>query len=457
MVDFWPTVIELLVTAYQSTLYTWFLFQLLSYRPIAFPKPMAELLCWVIFFVANSVFHFNYLWGRFGIWLYSLLFLFYALLFLKGGIWKKILISLLPGNCAAIGNLLADNFNAFLLQMSLEYPPSNEIAFLWDRYNLWDTLYLFMEALFTSLFLLLVWRIVVKSGLRLSRSESVLTGTVLSISTLIMIALYLLAFSESSFSGRTYLSDLLDRGYLSLVILGIAAINIVIYILLGKLSRQHQLETENALLKYQYRVQEQSTENLKAHYQELQKIRHDIKNSMNVLQILNKQGKQEAVDQYIQEYLKSQGAVFQYVNTDNLVFNAILNEKLSKAYQLGIQVTIQVPPKVTGMDEVDLCNLIGNLFDNAIEGCRLSAKKEIVFILDSTPQEWNLFIKNTIRDSVLTKNPTLASNKPEAENHGFGTKIIRDIAAKYAGLMDYYEEDGYFCCNLILSPKQVSK
>lgn len=439
---------------YQGFLYTWFLFRLLDCRFHSFSKGAAAFLCGITLFLAGIFLEPDVLYLEWESWLYLLIPLGYALLFMKDSLPKKMLVSLLPSSCAAIASLLSLNCNQIIVLITI-----GNIGFhpTWSVYGLNAIFDWLVRALFQTLLLLLIRRITAKNGLTLSKSENILMETVLGISVLMIALLYLLAFGQFSVSSRTYLSVLMDQCYLSLLVLGIVAINLVIYVLLGKLSLKHKLETENALLKYQYRIQEQSTTELKKHYQELQKIRHDVKNSMNVLQILNKQGKQKAVDQYIQEYLQSQTPVFQYANTKNLVLNAILNEKCSKAHQIKIEVTMELSPQVVGIEDVDLCNLIGNLFDNAIEGCRCcKTKKEIVFALHSTPRECNLFLKNTIQDSVLTDNPALVSTKPDAENHGFGTKIIRDITAKYSGLVDYYEEDGYFCCNLILLPHETA-
>ena len=59
-------------------------------------------------------------------------------------------------------------------------------------------------------------------------------------------------------------------------------------------------------------------------------------------------------------------------------------------------------------------------------------------------------MKNAIDSSILAVNPHLLSDKPDAGNHGYGTKIIKDIAAKHQGYVDFYEENGFFCCNVIL-------
>ena len=55
-------------------------------------------------------------------------------------------------------------------------------------------------------------------------------------------------------------------------------------------------------------------------------------------------------------------------------------------------------------------------------------------------------LKNSISQSVIDNNPTLLSTKFD----GYGIKIIREIAEKYNGYSDFYEENGMFCCVVLL-------
>lgn len=59
-------------------------------------------------------------------------------------------------------------------------------------------------------------------------------------------------------------------------------------------------------------------------------------------------------------------------------------------------------------------------------------------------------LKNTISQSVIEKNPSLISTKKNKANHGLGVRIIKEIAEKYDGYSDFYEECGMFCCMAVL-------
>ena len=454
MGEIWRTIFETVINGCEALLYTWFLFQLFPYRSIAFPQKLAKLLCSAAFFLMMTLFQPQRLWQGWGVWLYFLLSLGCTQLFLEGSMTKKVLISLLPSNCAMIGSLLGQNFCQLLRLVLTQY--ATRVSAFWNTFQIWEMLEIVTSALLQILLLLLIRYLMVKIVLVLSRWETMLAGTALSISIFILMALQLYAMTRFHIISSSYTSLFFQQCCLSVIILGILAINVAICVLLGKLSEQHALETENTLLRYQTRVQEESARELKAHYQKLQMIRHDFKNSLFVLETLNRQGKREELSQYISQYLQSQGQTKQWVNTDNQIFNAVLNDKLSQARQDGVEVSVQVPPQVTGVADVDLCNLISNLLDNAMEAARrCPRKKRIVFLLEAAPREFRLWVKNTIPASVLQKNPNLNSSKADAESHGYGTRIIQNLVKKYHGMLEYYEEDGYFCCHLILKPEAL--
>lgn len=63
---------------------------------------------------------------------------------------------------------------------------------------------------------------------------------------------------------------------------------------------------------------------------------------------------------------------------------------------------------------------------------------------------YSFIIKNTISDSVLATNPELKTSRDDTDEHGYGIKILNEIAKKYKGRVDFYEEHERFCCRIDL-------
>ena len=222
------------------------------------------------------------------------------------------------------------------------------------------------------------------------------------------------------------------------------------YIVLSKFSNTYETEMENTLLRQQVEYHADAIVETKKQYDELQKVRHDFNNTVNVIRTLNSEGKYSEIEEYIQEYLKSQTVSKTMIKTGNSFVDAVINSKLSEAQQDGIKVSISAISDLKSEHNIDLCSLIGNLLDNAVRASKESSQKVIKLDIRREGESVVIAVKNTIDSSVLSKNPDLVSDKQDKKNHGYGTKIIREIAKKHSGFADFYEEDGYFCCNVML-------
>ncbi len=107
--------------------------------------------------------------------------------------------------------------------------------------------------------------------------------------------------------------------------------------------------------------------------------------------------------------------------------------------------------KSRGDNEYDLCNLIGNMLDNAIEAAeKVDSGAAVEVSIFSDKYQLIITVSNSILQSVLRNNSDLKTTKNETSSHGFGIKSIRAIAKKYDGLVDFYEENITFFCRVIL-------
>ena len=114
--------------------------------------------------------------------------------------------------------------------------------------------------------------------------------------------------------------------------------------------------------------------------------------------------------------------------------------------------------KIDGINEYDLCNLIGNMLDNAVEAAENAGDNAVIEVsLFSDKHKMIFTVSNSISKSVLNSNPELKTVKDEPDLHGFGVKTIKAIAEKYDGNVDFYEENLVFFCRVLLCKKYGPK
>ena len=103
-------------------------------------------------------------------------------------------------------------------------------------------------------------------------------------------------------------------------------------------------------------------------YRQVRGWRHDYRNHIQTMKVLAANGDLEGLKEYLDMLDTDLNTVDTVVKTGNAMADAILNSKISlaKSKDITVQVDAHIPVKLK-MSELDLCCIIGNLFDNAIE------------------------------------------------------------------------------------------
>jgi two-component system sensor histidine kinase AgrC len=247
-----------------------------------------------------------------------------------------------------------------------------------------------------------------------------------------------------------YSSVTLDEiAVIALSVLAIIAFDIIIISLVFRLAAQHRIQKETELQLIGKSLENQYANNIREQDQVFRRMRHDFKHHMCVMDVLLGQEKIDEAREYLKNYI-SLADINTYIETGNEYVNAILNSKITLAKNNGMAITSVIAGDIDGVDHVDLCNLLGNLLDNAIEAGVHTEDKTIVFKLVAEDQRIRINISNSISESVMERNLELKTSKSDVKNHGFGTKSVKEIASKYNGIADFYEEGNRFFANVVL-------
>ena len=187
-------------------------------------------------------------------------------------------------------------------------------------------------------------------------------------------------------------------------------------------------------------------------YRQTRGWRHDYRNHIQVLKSYLAMGDIEAASHYLDALDADLNTVDLAMKTGNKMTDIILNSKISLARSKNIQVVADAHvPVELSTAEIDLCIIIGNLFDNAIEAC-MALPKEARMI------RVYMEMKNTLLYISFTNSTALKKQKKvngrffssKGEGHGYGLVRIDTIIDRYQGYISRNSEDGAFTTEVLL-------
>lgn len=373
--------------------------------------------------------------GLIGI-VYSIYILVFSLIFLHGKVVTKIFISILTNLCLISVNALVASLISLVFKNNLELIYTEKTLSRFLMIVIVQSLLLFIFSLILKIFK--------KKNMSLGKTE-----------WLFILIIFIISFLSIAAIHITLQKNNLPEQYIGILMtaeLGFILINIVCFFMMSKLSNSHKATEELFVMKQQEEMRKQYVENVKYRYDEIKRIRHDMKQSYTVLETLLIENRTLEAIEYIREGRSTISKTEVLVDVGNDFVNSILNSKLGAAKQFGIEVICSSVKDISGINAVDLCTLLGNLLDNAIEAAKQCLPEKRLIEVKITDSNGKLIIQvtNSIKCSVLNVNGELLSTKNNPLEHGFGVKSIRLIAKKYSGTVNYFEEDGTLSCQVML-------
>lgn len=131
--------------------------------------------------------------------------------------------------------------------------------------------------------------------------------------------------------------------------------------------------------------------------------------------------------------------------------DAILNGKMNIAAQNAIPVNAKAKiPENTPVTDVDLCVIIGNLLDNAVEENKKLPEDDrfIRIYIGQKNTQLYLAITNAAGKKQTKRGGLFGSSK--GTDHGFGLTRVENIVKKYGGLFAADSEDGGFTAEILI-------
>ncbi|MSS62723.1 ATP-binding protein [Velocimicrobium porci] len=203
------------------------------------------------------------------------------------------------------------------------------------------------------------------------------------------------------------------------------------------LYKRHSLEREETMLRFRA-------------------IRHDMKNHFIYMHELLEQKKYNRLQNYI-ERIMQMDEYFKYeiCKSGNILIDSLINYKYEIAqkneipFELQIEVFNQLP-----FEDGDICIILGNALDNAMEAVYKVVNTEERFIKISILFRKNvlmLSIRNSYNGEIKeTKEGSLITEKKDYKNHGIGIPSMKRVVSKYNGEFMYQYDEHVFELNILL-------
>lgn len=190
-------------------------------------------------------------------------------------------------------------------------------------------------------------------------------------------------------------------------------------------------------------------------YRQIRGWRHDYRNHIQTMKAYAATGDLPAICDYLEKLDTDLSTVDTVLKTGNKMTDAIINSKISLANtkKIPVKADAHIPVALT-ISEIDLCVIIGNLFDNAIEASLAlpEDKRMIRVYMDMKNTQLYMSFTNFTAGGKLKKNGNIFKTT-KGGGHGFGLVRIDDIVKRYGGYLSRNSEEGAFTTEILLPQK----
>lgn len=210
---------------------------------------------------------------------------------------------------------------------------------------------------------------------------------------------------------------------------------------------------DKRIFKYQNQLIENHIQEIDDLYHKIRGWRHDYHNHIQMMIAYLELGKTEEMKKYLRDLDRDLSTIDQVIKTGNIMVDSILNTKISIAEKNNIKVAADavVSDKIA-ISDIDLCVIIGNLLDNAIEACMTIEDEQERFIriyIAEKMDQFYIYVSNSFEGNLRKRGSRYFTTKGERER-GYGIIRIDRIVDKNQGMINRQSEKNIFATEIIL-------
>lgn len=204
--------------------------------------------------------------------------------------------------------------------------------------------------------------------------------------------------------------------------------------------------------RFQSELIEKQVREIENMYRQIRGWRHDYRNHIQNMKIQLADKNYCKLNEYLDSLACDLDTVDTVIKTGNVMADAILNSKLNAAGKLNIRLNVKADiPGQIKMTDVELCSVLGNMLDNAIEACASLPENErfMRVYIGKLKGQLYLSVQNSA-GKVRKEKGAYISTKSSSKEHGYGLFRIDRIAKKYGGYVNRQNEEGVFAAEIMI-------
>lgn len=234
-------------------------------------------------------------------------------------------------------------------------------------------------------------------------------------------------------------------GQLSTLLLLLGFVQAVLE-LIADMARQ---DAEVQTLTVRERYAAENLEIMRQAQEETRRQRHEMRHHLTLLEEMLSQRQDSRASDYIRSLLSEVEALPSGTYSDNMVINAIAGHYLNLAKAEGVRVDANIKAeKELSLRDEELCVLLTNLLENALEACRaMRYEQDRLLSLRIVSKGDHILIaceNSTDMPVTIAQDGTISTSKSDADNHGYGISAMRRIVEKHCGALKLSCADGRF-------------
>ena len=249
---------------------------------------------------------------------------------------------------------------------------------------------------------------------------------------------------ETLYTGRVLQGYIIISAALLILLIWFTAIFLM---MANSLNRNAKLQQENHFLS----MQRERYENLKIAIEDARQARHDMRHQLNQISALAEAGDLEQIREYLAR------AALRIPNMDMSfceirAADSVIGDYCALARREGVPFQTQADlPAALPVDEIDLCLVLANLLENALEASLRTdpARRRIgVRAYMHSSRLVLIQVENAFDGEIHEKNGVLQSSKRKGS--GVGVQSVRRIAEKTGGASTFTHQNGVFAARVML-------